>query len=186
MAWGVAGGRGCHARRYPELVDKLMIVDMSPGSLASPSGSFQSARGVGEAMAALPLAEIESRQHADKLLAASVAEAGVRAFALQNLVPAPKGSAVKWRWRLNLDVLNASGETMSQFKLDAPPRPYVGPTVFLRGTKSEYVIPEVHGPLIQALFPGAAIESIEAGHWLHAEKPKEFIDSVVALMNRTP
>ena len=51
-------------------------------------------------------------------------------------------------------------------------------TLFLRGDKSEY-ISDQDRPLIKHQFPSAAIKTISnAGHWLHAENPVEFFDSV--------
>ena len=43
---------------------------------------------------------------------------------------------------------------------------------------SSYVLPE-HRPLIRALFPNARFAKIpEAGHWLHADKPRAFEETV--------
>ena len=52
---------------------------------------------------------------------------------------------------------------------------YSGPTLFVRGGDSNYV--EIkHEPVIQNMFPTSVIRTIAgAGHWLHAEKPREFL-----------
>ena len=51
---------------------------------------------------------------------------------------------------------------------------YQGRTLFLSGAESSYVRPE-HRDVIRALFPHARFARIPgAGHWLHAEKPREF------------
>ena len=53
-------------------------------------------------------------------------------------------------------------------------RNFEGPTLFLSGGASDYVRPE-HRPTIKALFPSARFAKLPgAGHWLHAEKPREF------------
>jgi esterase len=53
-----------------------------------------------------------------------------------------------------------------------------GPTLFLSGALSHYVRPE-HRETIRALFPAARFAKIPgAGHWLHAEKPREFEETV--------
>jgi esterase len=47
-------------------------------------------------------------------------------------------------------------------------------TLFLSGGASDYVSAD-HRPAIKALFPNAKFAKIPgAGHWLHAEKPREF------------
>jgi esterase len=51
---------------------------------------------------------------------------------------------------------------------------FEGPTLFLSGGNSEYVRRE-HRDLVRSQFPKARFASIPgAGHWLHAEKPREF------------
>jgi pimeloyl-ACP methyl ester carboxylesterase len=175
------GGRAVMAAalKYPELVHRLMVVDMAPSNLEKPSEkSLGEAAAVGQAMARLPLAQVSSRAHADDLLSQEVTDPSVRAFALQNLQPV-KGGSPPWKWRLNLEVLNNSRATMAKFELGGMPMPYQGPTEFLRGNKSDYVVPERHGTLIRALFPFATISELDAGHWVHAEKPAEFITKVV-------
>ena len=92
----------------------------------------------------------------------------LRSFLLQSLRLGEGGAS----WRLNLDVLEADmpkiigwPEVSGQF---------TGPTLFLRGALSDYVLPD-HAALITRLFPHAKTESVEgANHWLHAEKPREF------------
>ena len=57
-----------------------------------------------------------------------------------------------------------------------------GPTLFLSGANSDYVRPE-HRERIKALFPAAKFAKIPgAGHWLHAEKPREFEAAVRAFL----
>ena len=57
------------------------------------------------------------------------------------------------------------------------------PTLFLRGDKSEYIGPTDEG-IIHRHFTDAEIQTISnAGHWLHAENPKDFYDAVVQFIN---
>jgi len=175
------GGRAAMASAllYPERVERLMVVDMAPSNLDKASeSSFGEATKVGKALAELPLDQITTRAHADELLAASIDDPSIRGFTLQNLLTA-KNETPKWKWRLNLDVLNESRDTMAKFELNGVPAPYMGQTNFLRGTRSNYVDPERHGPVIRALFPFATISELDAGHWVHAEKSNDFIKSVV-------
>jgi pimeloyl-ACP methyl ester carboxylesterase len=58
-----------------------------------------------------------------------------------------------------------------------------GPVLFLTGGLSTYVLPE-HRDSIRALFPKARFARIpDAGHWLHAEKPREFEETVRAFLD---
>ena len=52
----------------------------------------------------------------------------------------------------------------------------------IAGQKSDFVLPEYH-VAVRGFFPTADIQVIEgAGHWAHAQKPKEFGQYVVAFL----
>jgi esterase len=52
------------------------------------------------------------------------------------------------------------------------------PTLFVRGELSKYIT-EDHKELIERLFSNSRIATIDgASHWLHAEKPLEFLTVV--------
>jgi pimeloyl-ACP methyl ester carboxylesterase len=54
------------------------------------------------------------------------------------------------------------------------PGQFTGETLFLTGALSSYVRPE-HRPAIRAMFPNAHFVSLPgSGHWLHADRPREF------------
>jgi pimeloyl-ACP methyl ester carboxylesterase len=151
-------------------VNRLVVADIAP----VPYGHTQAH--LVEAMAGLDLSCISSRGDADRALAASVADAGVRAFLLQSL------DLRERRWRLNLDVLGAEMPKILSFP-ETDGR-FDGPTLFLSGANSPYVLPE-HRDRIKALFPAARFAKIPgAGHWLHAEKPREFEAAVGTFLDR--
>jgi hypothetical protein len=55
---------------------------------------------------------------------------------------------------------------------------YSKDSLFLRGDKSEYISPQDEA-LISTQFPNSSVQTItNAGHWLHAENPFEFYESV--------
>lgn len=119
------------------------------------------------AMRGLDLSGVAMRGQADRRLAQSVEDEGVRAFLLQSLdmkaVPPP-------RWR-NLDLLEAemariTGWPETEGRFD-------GPALFLSGSLSDYVRPE-HRDKIKALFPRAKFARIPGADRLHAERPREF------------
>jgi pimeloyl-ACP methyl ester carboxylesterase len=59
------------------------------------------------------------------------------------------------------------------------------PVLFIRGDQSDYVLQE-DIELIRKLFPLAQLVTIKnAGHWLHAEQPANFLSVVKSfLLNR--
>lgn len=132
------------------------------------------------AMRGLDLSAFARRADADTLLAPAVPEPGVRAFLLHNLVAEDGG----YRWRLNLDAIAANNRALARFDAAASERPYDGPNVFICGAASDYVLPE-HEAEIRRLFPTAEIDRIAgAGHWLHADHPREFYDRLTAFLEQ--
>ncbi len=124
------------------------------------------------AMRGLDLSDLTSRTEADHRLSQSIDDASLRAFFLQSL----DMKARPPRWRLNLDVLLAEMPLIVGW-------PDIGgtfaePTLFLTGADSTYVLPE-HRDAIRAHFPTARFAKIpDTGHWLHAEKPRAFAETV--------
>lgn len=152
------------ALTHPGRVSRLVIADIAP--VRYPPGL----RGYIAAMQALPLTSGLTRKEADAALAATIPEAGIRAFLLQSLRLELDPPA----WRLGLAELAASMPGVEDFT--APPGArYDGPTLVMRGEASRYIRPE-HEPLFRALFPQARFVTIaKAGHWLHAENPTGFL-----------
>jgi esterase len=104
--------------------------------------------------------------------------AGIEDARPARLLPAIAGPAAEGgpRWRLNLPVLEA--EMPKIVGWPGTPGRFDGPTLFLTGAESHYVRPE-HRDTIRALFPKARFAKMPgAGHWLHAEKPREFEETV--------
>ncbi len=150
------------ALNSPGLVNRLVVADIAPARY----GHSQSP--LIEAMRDLDLQGLHTRSEADQRLGARVPERSVRAFLLQSL----DLRADPPRWRLNLDVLQAEMDRIIGWpEIDGQ---YTGPTLFLSGAASDYIRPEHRAP-IRALFPAARFARIPgAGHWLHADKPREF------------
>jgi pimeloyl-ACP methyl ester carboxylesterase len=156
------------ALREPRLVARLVVCDVAPVAYPPTLGRYA------EAMRAIDPRRISRRAEADALLRAMIPEEAIRAFLLQNLVAGPDGL----HWRLNLDAIVAGIGIISGFP-DLPAEAvYGGPTLFIRGGRSDYVRDE-HRAVILRRFPRAAIVTVEgAGHWVHAEQPATFLDRV--------
>ena len=148
------------ALEHPELVNRLIVADIAPVPY-----SHQQRHNI-EAMRALDLSGIENRSDAGAQLAPRLEDPALADFFLQSLDVAGK------RWRLNLDVLDREMEKILSFPDVAGS--FDKPVLFLSGAESPYVSRDQR-PQIKALFPQARFMKIPgAGHWLHAEKPREF------------
>lgn len=150
----------------PELVRRLVVADIAPVAYGhSQSGHIA-------AMRALDLNGITTRGEADRRLSAVISDPSLRAFFLQSL----DLKALPPRWRLNLDVLEA--EMSKIVGWPDPEGQFEGPALFLSGGDSDYVKAEYRND-IKRLFPGARFAKIPGtGHWLHADKPREFETAV--------
>ncbi|MGR3495652.1 alpha/beta fold hydrolase [Citreimonas sp.] len=155
----------------PELVDRLIVADIAPVTYTHTQMPYI------EAMRAVDLGRVTRRSDAAEQLAATVPEPALQSFFTQSLDVPEK------RWKLNLDVLADQMPHILSFPdIDAT---FDGPTLLLSGAESDYVLPE-HRDAIRAHFPAARFAKIPgAGHWLHAEKPREFEQSVRAFLSMT-
>ena len=167
------------ATQNPQMVEKLIVVDISPGGYSN-SGSLPSQRKIHEkiisSLMAMYIKSISSRQQADEALSKSIADARTRQFLLKNLQRDEEG---RFYWLLNLDAISAN--------LDALMGPVFGfseevrieiPTLFVKGEKSPYITQQ-HIELIEGIFTDNQIVTIpNAGHWVHAEQPNQFLEVV--------
>lgn len=179
------GGRAMMllALKYPHLVDRAIIVDISP------------APGIGTNNTNIPLflqsmksIQItpdrtihQARKIADEQLAKIIAEKPLRDFLITNLAKSPEDGS--FRWRINLDALERNFNTgVAQFP-DVAGLRFEGPTLFIAGGRSDY-IQQKDIPVIKNLFPNAEIKIVEgAGHWVHSEKSAEFASLVLDFLN---
>lgn len=149
-----------------DLIRRLVVADIAPVAY-----THDQTRHV-EAMRSLDLSDLASRAEADERLAARVEDPTLRSFFLQSLDLRSKPP----RWRLNLDLL--AREMPKIIGWPGTEGVFEGPALFLTGAESTYVRPE-HRDTIRRLFPQARFAKIPgAGHWLHAEKPREFEETV--------
>ena len=148
-------------------VRRLVVADIAPVAY----GHDQSHHA--QAMRALDLTGVTTRSEADRRLAETIPDASLRAFFLQSLDLKAEGGP---RWRLNLDVLES--EMAKIVGWPGAQGAFDGPTLFLTGADSHYVKPE-YRDTIRALFPTARFAKIPGtGHWLHAEQPRAFEETV--------
>lgn len=156
------------ASKYPELVNKLIVADISPRYYPVHHDAIL------EGLSQLDFSQIKTRGEADKALSNYVTDIGTRMFLLKNLYWVEKGQL---GLRINLEVLK---ENVSEVGEALPIHAiFEKDTLFLRGDRSEYIA-EADEALIHRHFPNSKIITISnAGHWLHAENPKDFYNSVI-------
>ncbi len=157
------------ALNHPTMVHRLIIADIAPVPYSHSQIQFI------EAMRAVDFSRVERRPDAEAQLAAAGVEPALQSFFTQSLDIANKG------WRLNLDTLaRHMPDIMSFPQTEAQ---WTGPALFLAGAESDYVR-RADRDVTLARFPNARFAKIPgAGHWLHAEKPREFEANARAFLN---
>lgn len=158
------------ALRHPELVRRLVVVDIAPATADGGRGEFEHLLG---SLASVDLTAIERRADADTALNERIPNDAVRGFLLQNL-SRDGGSFV---WQPNLALLYSELSTVMSF-------PELGDTIFegrvlwIGGERSNYVT-DADEPAMRALFPKTVRMTMKgAGHWVHSEKPAETITAL--------
>lgn len=162
------------ALRKPERVRSLVVVDIAP--VAYERGLDP----VLHALCSVDLAQVKTRGDADALLAERITSKAVRDFLLTNLQRAADGG---FEWRINLPVIRRYFENITGWPADG--LSYEGPTLFIRGEESSYILPEYHETM-RAQFPNGTLKSLAgAGHWVHSEKPEAVQRLVENFLART-
>ena len=154
----------------PERVGRLLVSDIAPVPYRHSNDR------VIEAMKAIPLRAGLSRADAEAALNDAVPQPGVRTFLIQNLQFGPRPC-----WRIGLDEIAAAIPDLEGW--ETPGGQFSGPTLFVSGAQSDYVLPE-HRAAIRALFPASRFVSVKhAGHWVHADNPAGFLSVVEAFLH---
>jgi pimeloyl-ACP methyl ester carboxylesterase len=159
------------ACRHPERVERLVVVDIAPKDYHSAAHRAEFA-----AMNELDLRTLQSRTEAELKFEARVGDWAMRKFLTTNLERDTETGA--WRWIVNLPVLTAALPALEKNPLAADDR-FDGPTLFVAGEKSRYVLPEDRGR-VAAHFPHAKHVVIAgAGHNPHMETRPAFSAAVL-------
>lgn len=158
------------ALTQPELVNRLIVADIAPMKYAHTQA------GKIAAMQAVDLSLVQHRRDADVQLQAAISDPALRSFLLQSLTLGDTPS-----WKLNLDVLASEMTKIMDFPDISGT--FTAATLFLSGGNSDYVTANSYAA-IRDKFSNATFELIDgAGHWLHAEKPREFEAAVNAFLS---
>ncbi len=168
------------ALSHTDIVKKLAVIDIAPKLYKSGHED------VFNALFAIDLNALNDRKEAEAILMDKLAgDSGTVQFMLKNLTrnnpfnkdePNTDGTSRYFReggtfeWKMNLQGLFDNYDKILQAPVGEP---FLKPTVFIRGGNSNY-IKDADMSYIAPLFPKAILETIEgAGHWVHADKPKE-------------
>lgn len=156
----------------PSAVESLIIADIAPVTYPRRHDEiFFAMRSVADA-------DVRSRSEADRVMAETIPDKGVRMFLLKSLTTGRKDpetdlGAERYSWRLNIEELESAYDDIRGWPFDD--ERYDGPVLAIAGELSPYIDHNGRERLGHH-FPSVRIETIPgAGHWLHAEKREEFL-----------
>ena len=154
------------ALNHPDRVNHLIVADIAPVTYPYRFSA------IGKALESLDMKQIQSRKDADRKLSAMLSNESLRSYLLQNIVL----NDGQWKWRINLPALLNGMKVIKGFP--AISSEFAKPALFLRGEYSDYITDEYEADLL-AYFPMAEIVTVaNAGHWLYAEQPGQFVAEV--------
>ena len=154
----------------PSLVDKMIIVDIAPK--AYPGHHDE----VITILQNAPLASFSSRKEAESYMLNCITDKTVAQFLLKNLY---RMEDQQFAWRFNLPVISKNYAMVAG---GIGGNPVQNQVLFLRGEKSPYIRDEDFESA-KKLFPNVTLQTIPgSGHWIHAEKPDDFFNSVIRFL----
>ena len=160
----------------PSLVSRLLILDIAPVTY-----DHMYIQKYTQIMQQLPIDQMSNRRDAEHFLTFRIPEGTLRAFFLQNLIKDPHQN--QWSWCINLNTISDSLSDLADFPPVRSGTRYTGPTLFVRGETSPYILPE-HFTIIDELFLNAHHDVLlGANHWLHIQQPQAFMDKTWAFLD---
>lgn len=155
--------------KYPDVADKVIIADISPRAYEPHHNE------VLMALNAVDFSQVKTRKDAEAVLNNYISDFGTKQFLLKNIYW-KDSAAGEMAWRFNLNTITANYNNISvavpQFKSKTK-------CLVVKGERSNYVS-DADMEDFRARFYDCRLEVVSgAGHWVHAEKPKEFFEVVI-------
>lgn len=162
------------ALQHPDLVDKLIVADIAPRE--HPPGH----RHILDALCDLDLERLSSRKEADEQIKDRIPSKRVRRFLLKNLRRIDSGG---FEWKMNLPVIREHYDEIRGWPGSSSMRSDKE-ALFISGSKSDYVTDEDSDAIIE-IFSRARFVDIDAGHWLHVDRPMAFVKESLNFLTGT-
>jgi esterase len=156
-------------KSYPGIASRLVIADISARAY------LRHHQDVLDALHAVDFSKISTRKEAEALMNEHIADFGTKQFLLKNIYW-KDSEENRMDWRFNLKVIS---EQYDNVCAGVPLFTSQVKTLIIKGEKSRYISEEDKEDLKQR-FPDSVLVTLNgAGHWVHAEKPKEFFETVL-------
>lgn len=160
------------ALKYPALLEKLIIVDIAPKYYPIHHQEIINA------LKSIDFEVVNSRKQADEMLSETIKDEGIKQFLLKNLY---WKSEHQLAFRFNVQSL---ANNIKHFGKEVVFNQQIAtPTLFIKGENSTYITASDLS-IIKENFKNVQVDIIKnAGHWVHAENPTNFNQSVLKFLH---
>ncbi|MBP5643649.1 MAG: alpha/beta fold hydrolase [Bacteroidales bacterium] len=150
----------------PQLVERLEVLDISPRKFDHPLQHLEFIA----AMGSVDLRHVKRRADVEEQLEKYHFEKRVLLFLMKNLSYSHEHG---FRWKPYLKSIYKNIAEISKGLEDKGV--YDGPTLFIRGGKSDYIV-EKDLPVMKMQLPNHQLVTLEnSGHWIHVDDPEGFL-----------
>ncbi|MDP2175042.1 MAG: alpha/beta fold hydrolase [Bacteroidota bacterium] len=155
------------AHQFPERISKLIVADIAPKTYQAGHTTYF------KALKNIDWSSLLSRKEIDDALVAYEQNMGIRLFLAKNI---ERNEAGAFELKCNIDAIEkAYPEIIGGLNFNQINNI---PTLFLLGENSNY-LKEEDKPFIVSYFKNVTYKTVSnAGHWLHADNPKEFLEKL--------
>ena len=160
------------ALSVPRVVERLVVIDIAARKYRGDE------RWIVDALLDVRIASAGSRAAVESALGERIADAELRSFLLMGVVRDGDGG---FAWRFNLEALASEyGKIIGPVM---PEKRYDGPTLLVRGGRSDYVT-DADVEQMRGMFPAIQVAMIaDAGHWVHMDAADELLDVIRAFVD---
>ncbi|HWB64584.1 MAG TPA: alpha/beta fold hydrolase, partial [Chitinophagales bacterium] len=163
------------ALQHPIYVNKLVVVDIAPAEYDDGHSK------IFQALFAANVQQATTREEVSAVLHQKLGnDETTIGFLMKGLARNENGQHFEWKFNLeslweNYDKISASIDSS---------KPFTGQTLFIKGEKSAYINGANYAG-IERLFPKNELTEIPgSGHWVHADKPQQFLAVVTYFLQK--
>ena len=162
------------ALAHSDKVEKLIVVDVAPvGYEGRHSDVFS-------ALFAADVKHAATREDVQRVLREKLSGDETTVQFLMKSLQREESGNTGFRWKFNLESLHSNYGRISEAITSV--NSFNGKTLFIKGEESNYINRDNYSS-VEKLFPSNQLTEIKgAGHWVHAEKPEEFVKEVLAFL----
>jgi pimeloyl-ACP methyl ester carboxylesterase len=157
---------------YPNMTGKTIVCDIAPRAYPPHHNE------VLKALHAVDFKSVQNRKDAEQVMGLHISDFGTKQFLLKNIYWKDTENNLM-DWRFNLKVISDNYDNIS---FSVPDYKSNAPCLVIKGAKSHYINDADLEDFRRRYHNLEFVSIAEAGHWVHAERPKEFYEAVIRFL----